>query len=157
MPHRLNTERPIYLRSVRSASLSANAFELFVCLLALVAAISFFINPDTYDDTAVGQFLHPYDFVWNMMYGLGALLVVVGLVRLKPQIEVAGLCLFTSAVSINFVATLTVYGTVSFLSAAPIYLGFAMASLIRAHYLISMNVRNLHQRSVISDGDENGG
>lgn len=88
------------------------------------------------------------------MYGLGALLVTVGLVRMKPQIEVAGLCLFTSAVAINFVATLTVYGTISFLSAAPIYLGFAMASLIRGHYLISMNRRNLSHRSVVSEGDE---
>ena len=154
MVRRANRPGPIYIRSVRSAALSANAFELFVCLLAIVAAISFFVNPDTYDDTAVGKFLHPWDFAWNLMYGVGALLVAAGLIRLKPQWEVAGLCLFTSAVSINLVATLAVYGRISLLTAAPIYVGFALASVIRGHYLISMNRRNLSHRSVVTEGDE---
>lgn len=121
----------------RSNILAQGAFELFVALLAVLSCVIFFVKPSLYASSAVAQFA-PWDFAWNTMYGVGGVLVIVGLVRLSPRLEVAGLCLFCSAVSINAVLVLSVYGGAAW-PTIPTFVGFAAASLVRIAYLVHLS------------------
>ncbi len=118
--------------NLRVGYLASNAFELFVCLLAMLTCVQFFLDPGA--NVAVGTLAHPWDYVWNGLYGAGALLVVFGLVAVSPRIEVVGLFLFTAAVLINLVIAIQLYAASAWV-VVPVYVGFALASLVRAHFL----------------------
>lgn len=103
-------DRRTGIRRVHPAA--ANSFELFVALLSINAGIAFLLSPDDLEHAAVGQLLHPWDFAWNVLYVVGGLLIVVGLMRRSVRVEVAGLWLFASAVAIADLAVIAVAGLV---------------------------------------------
>lgn len=90
-------------RGIRRRYLIANNWELWVCLLGIVASINYVIQPENLSDSSVGHMRFP-DAIWNLLYGIGSVMVVAGLLRLSPRLEIAGLWLFSAAVAINLLA-----------------------------------------------------
>jgi hypothetical protein len=127
-PHRATPQTP------RGAYLAAHAFELFTASLAIFAAAAFFAQPDQLARSAVGQAVHPFDYAWNVSYGLGGILVTVGILRRAEWLEVAGLSFFAGAVLVNGVAIFLERGLTGLASAPPL-IGFAIASVSRIAYL----------------------
>ena len=119
---------------IRTAYLIANAFELFTAILAMVACVSYVVEPQNLSDGSIGSIQFP-DVLWNGLYGAGAVLVVGGLFLLAPRVEVMGLSLFASAVLIQAVAVGNLRGW-SGAAAVAIYTGFAGASVVRAVVLV---------------------
>lgn len=115
--------------SARQAHLEANVFELFVALLALVSAVSYFVDPHTASGLAVSHVDFP-DAVWAAMYGGGSALVVAGLVLMRGQIEAAGLVLFAGAITIQAIAVAQIGGWSAYVGIL-ILSSFALASLTR--------------------------
>lgn len=121
-------------RSIRRAYLIANAFELFVAALAMIAAITYALDPTNLSDGSIGHLQFP-DLLWNAMYGLGAALVTAGLVWISPRVEAMGLSLFAGSVVIQALAVGNLRGWAG-ASTIAIFVGFAAASLIRAWVLV---------------------
>ena len=117
----------------RRTYLLANVFELFVAVLAALASLTFFLDPSQLADSAVGRALPPFDYAWNVGYGLGALLVAAGLWKIDGYLEVAGLSLFTAAVLINGIAIIAVGGSVGTIF---VYVAFAASCLLRAFMVL---------------------
>lgn len=118
-------------RSARWPYIQANAFELFTAVLAVVAAVNYYLQPANLSDSSVGHIAFP-DVLWNTMYGVGAILVAAGLLRMSIRVEAMGLSLFAAAVSINAVAIFHYRGT-SAASSLAIFVAFGLASLVRIH------------------------
>lgn len=129
-------------RQLRNSYLIANAFELFVALLAIVAAISYLLDPQNLSNGTIGHVQFP-DALWFGLYGVGSILVVIGLVRISPRIEVMGLCLFCASVLIQALAIAQLRGWPSAASIA-IYTGFAIASILRSYVLVKAVVVYRH-------------
>jgi hypothetical protein len=127
-----------YPQSDRSAwwpYIQANCFELFTAVLAIVASISYFWQPENLSNSSIGHVQFP-DVFWNSLYGLGAIFVALGLLRLSIRIEAVGLSLFTAAVAINAIAIYH-YRGLSAASSLAIFVAFGLASLVRLHTLFS--------------------
>lgn len=99
-------------------NLQAHSFEALIAFAATLASVIFFTTADI-QRTVIGQVLHPYDFIWNALYGLGGVLIVLGLAyparfffrRLYGKaLELGGLCMLSSAVLVNLIASLIVVG-----------------------------------------------
>lgn len=116
----------------RRAYLVANAWELVIAVAAIVAAVAFFLYPDSGTRTAVGQVLHPYDIAWNLAYGTSGFFVVFGLVRPSPRVELAGLWLLGAAVTINAVAVVALAGGRAVFPLLT-YIAIIIACFVRGH------------------------
>lgn len=123
-----------YSQSDRSAwwpYIQANIFELSTAVFSLIAAVNYYIQPANLADSSVGHVQFP-DAVWNTLYGAGALLVTVGIVRLSIRVEAAGLSLLSAAAAINALAIYHYRGTGAAASIA-IFIAFFVASIVRLH------------------------
>ena len=80
--------------------LCANAFELFLCALTVVAVIQYAFSPDALYESTVGRAVHPLDYGWLALYGFGGAFVCAGLLIRSPRLEVAGLFAYAAGVSI---------------------------------------------------------
>lgn len=118
----------------RRAYAYANVFELLIAFFSLLAAVSFALNPAERRATAVGQTLAPYDWLWNIGYGLAGLLIVWGVLRIRPRIEVAGLALLAGFVGINATAVIAVGGLRGWYTLGT-YVSVIAACFIRARVL----------------------
>jgi hypothetical protein len=82
-----------------------NAWGVLIGGLSVIACVVFFLNPeDTLNATSVSQQLGPWDDVWNIMYGVGGLLMVYGIVKPDRVADVIGLLLFAGATLVNMLA-----------------------------------------------------
>jgi hypothetical protein len=123
-----------YSQSDRSAwwpYIQANVFELFTAVLAVVASLNYYWQPQNLSDSSIGHVQFP-DLLWNTLYGVGAILVAAGLVRLSIRVEAAGLSIFAAAVAINALAVYHYRGT-SAAATIAIFVAFFLASLVRLH------------------------
>jgi hypothetical protein len=123
-----------YPQSDRSAwwpYIQANIFELSIAVFSLIAAVNYYIQPANLSDSSVGHVAFP-DLVWNTLYGFGAFLVAVGLLRLSLRVEAAGLSLLSAAAAINALAIWHYRGSSAAASIA-IFIAFFVASIIRLH------------------------
>ena len=103
-------------------NVQANAFEALIAIMCVIAAIGAFADPASLRDSVVGQELHPWDFLWNGMFGVSGILILVGLlnpertyqygrVRIEGAgAEIAGLIFLGTAVAINGAAAIAVNG-----------------------------------------------
>lgn len=120
---------------MRWAYVQANAFELFTAILAIVASLTYFYQPQNLSDSSVGHIRFP-DVLWNGLYGVGAILVALGIVRLDVRVEAIGLSLFAAAVTIDAAAVYHYRGWPAS-STIAIFVAFGVASVIRLHTLFT--------------------
>lgn len=111
----------------RTRYVAENGWEIGIALLAVIAAYTFFTDPTAASRSAIGRALHPYDTIWSGMYGAAGVAMIVGILLLKPRVEIVGLQIFAAAVAINLGATLAVTGY-----AVPIAVGFQVIFLLLA-------------------------
>lgn len=134
-------------KQIRTALLIANIWELFVCGLSTFASLNYFLNPVNLSDSSVGHIGFP-DVAWNGLYGVGAVLVVTGLVKLSPRLEAAGLSLFASSVLIQILAIIHYRGLGSSSGTIAILLGFAAAAIVRIWDISAVDRRRTHRADV---------
>lgn len=115
----------------RRARLEVNAFEALIALLCLLAAAKFFVDPGNLDASAVGRALPPWDFLWNAGFGLGGLAILAGLWAGRGDVEVAGLFLLSTAILLQGIAVLVIYGWAGLVSEA-LYAAVVLACAERA-------------------------
>lgn len=102
----IDAERRVAIREsdARRAYLEAHVFELSLAIVAMVTAATFFASPDTLEHSAIGRAVHPFDYAWNGLYIVGGFLIVIGLVRPSHRLELAGLIMFGSAITVAGIA-----------------------------------------------------
>lgn len=64
-----------------------NAFELLIALLSLIAAVGFFLYPESLYRSSVGRALHPYDYAWDGALRLAGVAIVLGILMPRPRIR----------------------------------------------------------------------
>lgn len=124
-------------RHYRRAYLLGNAFEFFIALSAVLAGVTFFIDPSSLADSSVGQRTQGLAVAWSALYAGGGLAIVTGMVRPVVRLELAGLSLLASAIAINAIAIVAVR-QVAGLGTALTYLGLAAACAARGWLLVAM-------------------
>jgi hypothetical protein len=127
--------RPFRRNDLRRGYLRAHVFELLIALLAAIAALGFFLDPNALERSPVGMTVHPWDQAWNALYFGGGVLIVDGLVRPSARLELAGLWLLASAVLAASVAVLYVRGAGGLASIA-IYVAVVGACWVRGRDLV---------------------
>lgn len=110
----------------------ANAFEFWIAVASVIAAITFFTEPEALIATSVGDQAQGWVWAWNASYCAGGLLVVAGLLWPSPRFELAGLSLLASAVTVNATAVASVHGVMGVATIVSSY-GLAIAAGMRAH------------------------
>lgn len=84
------------------AYMLANAFEWMLAGQALLTALLFFTTSNP--SSAVGVASPTLGYIWNGLYALAALTIILGMLRLSIQLEAAGLVVLVSAATINIIA-----------------------------------------------------
>lgn len=114
----------------RRSYLHENRFEAGFGGLALLSAIQFYLDPTSFQRTAVGMALHgPLDDIWSLMYGFGGLAIIVGIVTRYIAIEAAGLWLLGSATVVNMYGICLVRGGAVFTVLTPFVLTVILCML----------------------------
>jgi hypothetical protein len=128
--------RAFLMRHPRILGTMLNAWGVLIGSLAVFACVVFFIDPEsTIDRSSLSFQLGGWANVWNILYGVGGLLMVYGIVRPDRAADVAGLFLFGGATLINFTSIALTLGPRS-LIVAPHLIGFCLAALARAVVII---------------------
>ena len=123
----------------RRLSILANAWGLSFGILAMFAAISYFVDPDSIQSSggSLVATLGNWVFLWNVLYLLGGAGMTYGILCRNRAVDMAGLCILATALLINAVCILFVQKGFAG-SAVPSLVGFAVAALarVRALYLL---------------------
>lgn len=110
----------------------ANAFEFWIALTALAAAVTFVLDPAALADSSVGQQAGAYAWMWNALYFFGSGGVLLGLLLPSPRQELAGLALLSAAALVNGVAVIVVRGATG-AAASGTYFAFVLAAGMRTY------------------------
>lgn len=115
----------------------ANLFEAMLSLAAIASGISTITRPeDVVDGTALERQLGYLAIAWGVLYLLGGVAVLVGLVRVDVRIEVAGLSVLAGVITANALALVTL-GPAAIV-ATLFYLGWAGACAARVWRLVHL-------------------
>ncbi len=98
------------LANPRFRRLAANSFEVWIATAAIQTAITFLIKPEALTDSAIGRVLHPWDFVWNLSYGVAGVILIAALVRFRIDWELVGLVLICGALAIQVTSLVSIGG-----------------------------------------------
>jgi hypothetical protein len=118
-------------------------------LAGVMSALQFYLNPEAVEHTAIGrQLTGVIDDLWNISYGLGGLLILIGLITRRGTGEMIGLAFFVAGIVPNAVAiAVTTHGAgPSFFTILAV--GFACGG--RLYYLWHTTPRRhgaLHRRA----------
>lgn len=95
--------------TLRPPRISAGAA---IALMWLIVAISFYIDPTILVRSQVGQSVEPWDYVWNSLYLVGGIAILVDRWHRHPAVgaEILGVCLLAAGWSINLLAVLYTQG-----------------------------------------------
>lgn len=136
MPERLN-ENQILIRDghvqlkpsprSRRAYLYANSFELMLAGQALLTALIFFTT--RLPTSVLGEVSPTLGYIWNALYALAGLTIVIGMVRLSVQLEAAGLVVLVSAATINVLAVVIVGPSWEYVASYALIVGGCLARL----------------------------
>lgn len=84
---------------------------LFIGMMLLAVGLRSYLLPATVDDGAAHRVLGSVTFaVWHAGLTISGMIVIVGLLRLRPEIEVLGLCAAIWAVAVHGLAIILVFG-----------------------------------------------
>ncbi len=117
--------------SLRLARIKANIFEAAIAVFAVLTSLGFLLDPNGLQRTAIGETLPGVAFVWMVIYGLSGLMAIIGLLRYRFDIEIAGLFLLSGGVLINLVSVISVFGLFDRLPSIGIYIATVVACLVR--------------------------
>lgn len=130
-----NTE--IDRRSFRRGYFLGNAYEAWAAMAALLAGVAFLLEPGSASSSTVARQAGALAIVWGLLYAGGGLTVLLGLWLPSPRVELAGLCMFSSAAAIDGL-TLLVFRFPEGLRVALLYLSFVAAGAMRAYLLLRL-------------------
>jgi hypothetical protein len=124
------------IRHPRILAIMLNAWGVLIGGLSVIACVVFFLNPDdTFNATSVSRQLGPWDDAWNVMYGVGGLFMVYGIVKPDRVADVIGLLLFAGATLVNMFAVGVAFeGRALAIEAS--FLGCCLAAVSRAVVLV---------------------
>lgn len=122
--------------SFRRSNASLNIFELWIGIAAILGSIFYFVSPESLLSAALAkQIGHEWlTFTWNGGYLLSGLMLVYGVLRPSPRIEIAGLWIVAATTAINGIAIAVTFG-VRGASTVATYMTLAVASMIRARLI----------------------
>lgn len=124
-----------------------NRFEFLLAMLMIAAGLTFFLDPESLQQTAVGHTVTGWlDDAWSMCYLIGGILICAGLLTSRVGIEAAGLWLAITTVVVNAYGILTIFGGRS-LSTIP---SLVLTALVCADRLLEL------RRAVDAHGDHRG-
>lgn len=95
-------------RRWHTSYLLANIFEAASGFAGALGGASYFLDQHSLLDASIGHALQHLAAAWSILYFLGGVLIVVGLLGGSLRVELAGLCLFFPAALTEGVAILTV-------------------------------------------------
>lgn len=122
--------------TLRGRNAILNIFEMWVALAGVIAGVVFFYSPASIDQNALAQTVgHALAGVWSVSYFIAGFMIWFGLLAPSPRIEIAGLSLLGSAVSVNGIAILAVFGLRGATTSVT-FLTLAVASWIRASLVL---------------------
>jgi hypothetical protein len=118
-----------------------------VALFGVNSAYTFYNRPAL---SAVHQLVSPLDYMWSGMYGLGGLIIIVGIARARANIEAAGCVCLGGGALIAAIATAAVRGWSSW-NTVSLSVLIAVASAIRTWHLASGRVLVLLDSPRVTD------
>jgi hypothetical protein len=127
----------------------AHGFELFVAVAALLTALQFITDPTARMQAAVGSIGETFAWGWTILYMLGSLGVIGGLLRPDDRWELAGLMSFSAAALVNAASLFQVRGA-SGGYVALTFLAFVFGAATRIHLLLTL-------RRITSTSSKNSG
>jgi phosphatidylserine synthase len=116
--------------------LMSTPFEAWVATLAVVSCITFLADANALEQSSVGQVFHPWDWVWNVGFGVSGVLTLIGVIKVWQRLEIAGLTGVAISSVIQFVSIWSVRG-VPGTTAICTYIGIVLACLGRGSVLAS--------------------
>ncbi len=117
--------------------LGVQPFECWLAIVALYAGLSHFIPIAPSGPAAAVELKFPALVpVWSVMYALGGLGIVVGLLWRSPRIEGAGISLLAGGAAVAFLATLL--ANVAVLPTVVGLGGIVVACLLRLRLLVRL-------------------
>lgn len=122
------------IRDSRSLYRLANAIWVALGVAAILSTFSWFLDPDAAARTALGKNLSgPLDEGWQILWGIGGMALTIGVLWLKPRMEIIGHMFVSSSVLTNAVAVVVEVGVVP---TAITYVAIASASTMRTYVLM---------------------
>lgn len=129
-----SAEDPVLRRELRRDLFARNAFEFLVAALALLAVPIILLSKGGLHTSAVGHMTASLAPSWLALFGLGALLILIGIIRLSPRAEIIGLILFTAAMVTDGVAVIF-YSGGGGAAGAMMFLAIGIASIWRVRQI----------------------
>ena len=116
--------------AARKYSVYRNAWALWIGILSVFTGVYYLVDPEALlRSNALAETLKTWAYAWNILYLIGGLGIVYGLLKPNRSIDVAGLAFFAGAVIINAVAVMTVRGPAG--ASGAVLFGFAIAAIMR--------------------------
>lgn len=111
-------------------------FAVALALIGINSAVTLIVAPGR---SPVHQLLAPWDDVAAGIYGLGGLLILIGIAFLRADFEAAGCIAFAGGALINAVVWMWIAGWTAW-NTILVLLMFAAAALIRARHITTGRV-----------------
>lgn len=115
---------------MRLRYLEANIWELFIGFLVAVTALNYFLSPPP------GGVQSPEAY-WEILYGVGAAMIFLGLLTISLRIEVAGLSLFAGGATVNALRDVQLSGLDAWVQILILSV-FAAAAVVRAYTILRL-------------------
>lgn len=114
-----------------------NAVWLFLGAAAITSCLSFFLDTETRERSAVGLKLDPtYQYMWNVSWGVGGVLIIFGVWFWNSRVEVIGHIFFGGAILTQALAVF--FAVRQFVPTLLTLLGFCAASFFRAYWILKI-------------------
>lgn len=124
-------------RQLRAQVVRNNAFEFAIAASSVCAVLTIGFAPGGIGASPVGHLTASLVPLWLALFGVGAALIVIGLLKLSPRLEVVGLLFFTAAMITDGVAVL-VYTAGAGATGAFTFLALSIASCWRVHVVLRL-------------------
>ena len=121
--------------------LGAYPFAVVLAFLAINSTINLVVNPRS---NPVHQLLSPWDYITAGLYGVGGLLIIIGIAFNRTDAETAGCIAFGGGALINALVWAAIVGWSAW-NTVLILVVFAVASLLRAWHIASGRILVLVQ------------
>jgi Zn-dependent membrane protease YugP len=120
-----------------------NATWLFLGMAAITSCLTFFLDATTRKESAVGLKLDPtYQQIWNVSWGIGGFLIIIGVFWWISRVEVIGHILFGGAIFTEAIAIFVAFG--HFVPSMLTLLGFTLASFFRGYWILRILPKRRH-------------
>jgi len=120
----------------RNAYLRTHSLAFMVGVAAALAGTAvLFVPPLGLGKSSLAELPGPMEFAWAALYALGGWFVVLGILRLSPRLEAAGMWLLGSTLVVNAVTIIWARGIETFV-AVSVIAGAAVGCAVRAAWIV---------------------